>query len=311
MKAFAGIDVAKAHVDVYDDSTRKHRRFANSRPGITKCVKWLVSLSPQLIVLESTGGYEHDLVVALVDVSLPVAVVNPRQVRDFGRALGRLAKTDQIDAVLLSQYASTIQPPCRSLPDRHARQLKALVARRRQLVEMRTAELNRREHVHDAAIARSLSAVLRTLDRELAKVEHQITDLIRQRPELQEKMQRLLSVPGIGQTTAAMLVTEVPELGTLNRRQIAALIGVAPINRDSGSFRGKQMTGGGRRGVRRRLYMPTVVACRYNPVVMPFYQRLVEKGKTKMTALIAAMRKLLTIINTMIAKGEDWNPKLA
>jgi transposase len=311
MNGFAGIDVAKAHVDVYDDSTRKHRRFDNNRSGIKTCVKQLLSLGPQLIVVESTGGYEDDVVVALMETSLPVAVVNPRQVRDFGRAVGRLAKTDKIDAVLLARYAAAIRPPCRALPDRHARQLKALVARRRQLVNMRTAELNRREHVHDKAIARSLNAVVRTFNRELAKVEQQIADLIRQRSELKQKMQRLVSVPGIAETTAAMLITEVPELGQLNRRQIAALIGVAPINRDSGSFRGKRMTGGGRQDVKTRLYLPTVTACHHNPVLKPFYQRLLEKGKTKMTALVAAMRKLLTIINTMIAKGEDWNPRLA
>jgi transposase len=311
MNGFSGIDVAKAHVDLYDDSIQKHRRFENGRAGINKCLKWLLSLQPQLIVVESTGGYELDLVVALDEASLPVVVVNPRQVRDFGRALGRLAKTDQIDAALLAQYAATVQPPCRRLPDRHRRQMKALVARRRQLVNMRTAELNRREHVHDKAIARSLSAVIRTLDRELEKVEQQVTDLITQRPELRQKMQVLISVPGIGETTAAMLITELPELGELNRRQIAALTGVAPINRDSGNFRGKRMTGGGRRGVRTRLYMPTVVACHHNLVLKPFYERLLQKGKAKMTALVAAMRKLLTIINTMIAKGESWKPKMA
>jgi len=311
MNGFAGIDVAKAHVDLYDDNTRQHGRFENNRSGINKCVKRLAVLHPQLIVVESTGGYEHDLVVALTDASLPLVVVNPRQVRDFGRALGRLAKTDRIDAVLLAQYAATIQPPRRTLPDRHSRQLKALVARRRQLLDMRTAESNRREHVHDQAIARSLTAMISTLDRELKKVEQHLLELIAQRPELQQKMQRLLSVPGIGQTTAAMLVTEVPELGQLNRRQIAALVGVAPINRDSGAFRGKRMTGGGRRGVRTHLFMPTLVACHYNPVLIPFYQRMLDKGKTKMTALVAAMRKLLTIINTMIAKGESWNPRLA
>ena len=310
MSGFAGIDVAKAHVDVYDDNTRKHRRWENRRTGISKCVKQLLSLEPELIVVESTGGYEYDLVVALEDASLPVAVVNPRQVRNFGRAVGRLAKTDRIDASLLARYAASIQPPRRRLPDRYRRQMKALVARRRQLVNMRTAELNRREHVHDQAIARSLSAVVRTLDRELVKAEQQIAELIAKRPELKQKMQALISVPGIAETTAAMLITELPELGELNRRQIAALTGVAPINRDSGNFRGKRMTGGGRRGVRTRLYMPTVVACHHNPVIMPFYERLVSKGKTKMTALVAAMRKLLTIINTMIAKGESWNPQI-
>jgi len=310
METYAGIDVAKAHVDLYDDNTRKHCQFENKRSGISKCVKRLAKLQPQLIVIESTGGYERHLVVALAEASLPVAVVNPRQVRDFGRALGRLAKTDQIDAVLLAQYAATIKPSCRPLPDKHSRQLKDLVARRRQLVKMRQAELNRCEHADERMVIQSLRSVIRMYERLQKKIEQAITDLIKQRPELQQTKQRLVTVPGIGQTTADMLVSEVPELGRLNRRQIAALIGVAPINRDSGNFRGKRMTGGGRRAVRTRLYMPTVVACHHNPLIKSFYQRLLDKGKTKMTALVAAMRKLLTILNTMIAKGENWKPNL-
>lgn len=261
-------------------------------------------------MLESTGGYELDLAVALTEASLPSAVVNPRQVRSFGRAVGRLAKTDQIDAVLLAQYAATIKPPQRPTRDRHSRQMKALVARRQQLVKMRTAEINHCEHVRDKLIATSISAIIRTIDRELKKIEQRLVTLIEQLPELKQKMQALLSVPGIGPTTATMLLTEVPELGQLNRRQIAALIGVAPINRDSGTFRGKRITGGGRQAVRTRLYMPTVVACHHNPAIEQFYERLLLNGKTKMTALVAAMRKLLTIINTMLAKGEDWKPKL-
>jgi transposase len=311
MNGFVGIDVAKAHVDLYDSSTRQHVRLANDRSGIKKCVKQLSSLSPQLIVLENTGGYELDLAVALDEASLPVAVVNPRQVRDFGRAVGRLAKTDQIDALLLARYAATIKPPRRPLGDRGHRQMKALVARRQQLVKMHTAETNRCEHGHDKSIARSINAIVRTIERERAKIEQQLAELIDQQPELTQKRKALLSVPGIGPTTATMLLTEVPELGQLNRRQIAALIGVAPINRDSGSFRGKRMTGGGRKAVRTRLYMPTVVACHHNPVLIRFYQRLLQKGKPKMTALVAAMRKLLTIINTMVAKGENWKPNLA
>lgn len=310
MKDFVGIDVAKAHVDVYVKGSGRYRRWPNDRAGIRKCVKMLGALEPELIVLESTGGYERGLAVALDDASLPVVVVNPRQVRDFGRALGRLAKTDRIDAQLLAEYAATIRPQRRPLPDRRSRTMQALVARRAQLVKMRTAELNRREHVDDDIIARSLTAVRRTIDRELCKIERQLAQLIRQHPELHRKLEALLSVPGIGETTAMMLLTEVPELGQLNRRQIAALIGVAPLNRDSGSFRGKRMTGGGRHAVRTRLYMPTVVACHHNPALKPFYDRLVNKGKTKMTALVAVMRKLLTIINAMLAKGEHWNPKL-
>jgi len=310
MNSYVGIDVAKAHVDLYDTVTEHHVRFENNGPGIRKCINLLISLTPRLIVLESTGGYELDLAVALTKASLPSAVVNPRQVRNFGRAVGRLAKTDQIDAVLLAQYAATIQPPQRPTRDRRSRQMKALVARRQQLVKMRTAEINRCEHIRDKVIAGSINAITRTIDRELKKIELRLMVLIKQLPELKQKMQALLSVPGIGQTTATMLLTEVPELGQLNRRQIAALIGVAPINRDSGTFRGKRMTGGGRQAVRTRLYMPTVVACHHNPVLQQFYERLLLNGKTKMTALVAAMRKLLTIINTMIAKGEDWKPKL-
>ncbi len=307
MKTFVGIDVAKAHLDIFDTSTTRHVRFENSRHGIKKCLHHIISVQPELIVLESTGGYELDLTITLHRASLPVAVVNPRYVRDFGRAVGQLAKTDRIDAALLARYAETIKPPRRELPDRHHRQMKALVARRGQLVKMRTAESNRKEHSRDKVIARSIKAIMRTIDRELDKVEQELTALIEQVPDLQEKMSILLSVPGIGPTTASMLLTEVPELGQLNRRQIAALIGVAPVNRDSGSFKGKRMTGGGRRAVRTRLYMPTVVACHHNPVLSKFYLRLVEKGKTKMTAIVAGMRKLITIINSMIKKGEVWN----
>jgi len=311
MKTFVGIDVAKAHFDLYDTTTGRHVRFENNRTGIKGCLKSLISLNPRLIVLENTGGYEQDLAVALHQASLPTVVVNPRRVRDFGRAIGQLAKTDQIDAALLAHYAASIQPPRRPYPDLHSRQMKALVARRGQLVNMHVAEVNRREHIHDPAIARSIAAIVKAIDREIEKVEEKLALLIGQIPELQQKMQTMCAVTGIGQTTATMLVTEVPELGQLNRRKIAALIGLAPLNRDSGSFRGKRMTGGGRRSVRARLYMPTVVACHHNPVLKAFYNRLLQKGKSKMTALVAAMRKLLTIINAMIAKGETWNPKIA
>jgi len=311
MNRYIGIDVAKAHLDVYDTTTTQHVRFANSRLGIKKCLGHIVSLQPELIVLESTGGYELELAIALTEASLPVATVNPRQVRDFGRATGHLAKTDRIDAMLLARYAEAMNPSRRALPDSQARRMKALVARRTQLVTMHIAEVNRREHLHDKAIARSINAIVRTLDREIKKIEQQLEKMIRCQPKLQQKKEALTSVPGIGPTTATMLLVEVPELGQLNRRQIAALIGVAPINRDSGNFRGKRMTGGGRRHVRKRLYMSTVVACHHNPVLKSFYQRLLKNGKAKMTALIAAMRKLITIINSMMAKGESWKPKIA
>ena len=309
MKTFVGIDVAKAHVDLYDTLTKTHLQFENQSEGISRCTDYLMTLDPQLIVLESTGGYETSLAVALQSAGLPVAVINPRWARDFGRAVGRLAKTDRIDAMLLANYATTIKPPQRPLGDHKSRLMKALVARRHQLLQMRTAEYNRREHGHDKAIARSLRAVIKMFDREIEKIEQQLQKLISASETLNQRLQILISMPGIAETTATMLMTEVPELGQLNRRQIAALIGVAPINRDSGSYRGKRMTGGGRRRVRARLYMPTMSACRHNPALKAFYQRLLEQGKSKMTALVAVMRKLLTILNTMIVKNEIWNPK--
>jgi transposase len=311
MKTFVGIDVSKAHLDVFDTVSGKHLRFESDSAGISKCARYLAGLSPQLVVVESSGGYEVDLTIALDAAGLPLAVVNPRRVRDFGRAIGRLAKTDRVDAMLLADYAATVKPRRQSIADGRNRLMKALVARRHQLVRMRTAESNRREHICDKAIARSIATVIKTLEREIEKVEQQLQKLVNSSEAIRHKMQILISVPGIAETTATLLVTEVPELGQLNRRQIAALIGVAPINRDSGSFRGKRMTGGGRRNVRARLYMPTLSACHHNPVIRPFYQRLQQQGKCKMTALVAAMRKILTITNTMIAKGEAWEPKNA
>lgn len=311
MKTFVGIDVAKAHVDLYDTVTKNHVQFKNDLVGISECTDYLGTLDPKLVVMENTGGYETSLAVALQSAGLPVAVINPRWARDFGRAVGRLAKTDRIDAMLLANYAATMNPPQRPLGDRKSRLMKALVARRHQLLQMRTAENNRREHSDNKAIARSIGAVIKTFDRELKKIEEQLRKLISADDELNQKVQTLTSVPGIGETTATMLVTEVPELGQLNRRQIAALIGVAPINRDSGSFRGKRMTGGGRRRVRARLFMPTLVVCHHNPVLKAFYQRLLQRGKSKMTALTAVMRKLITILNLMLKKNEHWNPKIA
>jgi len=311
MTRYIGIDVAKRFFDVYDSAAAKDQRFANDDHGISACSASLCSPPPALIVLENTGGYEMNLAVVLQAAGFPVAIVNPKRIRDFARASGQLAKTDKIDARIIARYAATLQPPPQGVWDAQTRALKALVARRHQLVEMRTAEKNRLEHVGNRGIERSIAAVIRTIERELAKVDQSLHDHISRTPELQQKSDQLQSVPGIGETTAMMLVSEVPELGRLNRRQIAALIGVAPINRDSGSFRGKRMTGGGRRGVRARLYMPTLVAIRFNPAIREFYQRLVNAGKSKMTAVVAAMRKLLTIINTMIAKKQYWKPKNA
>jgi len=311
MATYAGIDIAKHGFDLAFEAKPKVHHFDNDAKGIQSCCKALGQLKPDLIVMEPTGGYEVALVCKLQAAGLPVAVVNARRIREFARASGQLAKTDKLDAQIIARFAAVLQPPAQEALDQQTRTMKALVARRHQLVQMHTAENNRMEHARDKAIARSIQAILKTVERQMNKVEQQIRDQIDSMPELQQKTQQLESVPGIGETTASLLVTELPELGRLNRRQIAALVGVAPINRDSGTYRGKRMTGGGRRDLRARLFMPTLVAAQHNPVIRQFYQRLLQKGKAKMTALIAAMRKLLTILNTMLKKNETWNPRSA
>jgi len=311
MERFVGIDVAKETFDlcILPEGTIQHRE--NNPQGIHQTVETLLALNPTLIVMEATGGYEILLAAELQAANLPVAIVNPRRVRDFARARGRMAKTDQIDARIIAEFAATLRPSAQGVLDSQSRNMKALVARRWQLIEIRVAEANRMEHASEKAISQSLQRVLKTLDREIQKIEKQIRDQLAQMPELQSKAQILQSTPGIAETTATMLVTEVPELGRLNRRQIAMLMGVAPINRDSGTFRGKRMTGGGRKEVRTRLFMPTLVAIQHNPVIRVFYERLLKAGKTKMVAIIACMRKLLVILNSLVAKNQSWNPKIA
>jgi transposase len=309
MATYVGIDIAKHRFDLAFEPKQKMRHFDNDTEGIRRCCKQLVQGRPELIVMEPTGGYERPLVDELQAVGLPVAVVNARRIREFARASGQWAKTDKLDAQVIARFARVLQPPVQKAQDLHTRLMKALVARRHQLVQIHTAENNRLEHAPDKAIARSIHAMLKTLEREMKKVEQQIRHQTESQPRLRQKTQQLESVPGIGQTTASLLVTELPELGRLNRRQIAALVGVAPFNRDSGIYRGKRMTGGGRRDLRARLFMPTLVAAQHNPVIRRFYRHLLDRGKTKMVALIAAMRKLLTVINTMLKKNESWNPK--
>jgi len=311
MDVYVGIDIAKAHFDLYDLAAAHAEHFEYTQEGIESCRKYVEARHPVLIVMESTGGYETALAVALSEAGLPVAVVNPRWIRDYARAAGKLAKTDQIDAAQIARYAASLQPPVQGVFDEQTRTIKALVARRHQLCDMKTAESNRREHSADPVIAHSITAVIKTLDKEIAKVEDQLRDQITRTPELKQKADQLRSVPGIGETTALMLIAEVPELGQLNRRQIASLIGVAPINRDSGMFRGKRMTGGGRRLVRTKLYMPTLVATKHNPQIKRFYERLRASGKAPMIALVAAMRKLITMLNAMLSRNQNWSPQNA
>jgi transposase len=312
MENTIGIDVSKAKLDVHVRRDRKDVQFDNSADGIKECIKLCTKIKPDLIAMEATGGYEYLAAAKLLAEGFAVAVVNPRMIRDFARALGKTAKTDKIDAMIIAGFAARCEPLPQNRIDDNCRKLKALTARRQQLLEMKTSENNRMEHAIDKEIRRSIEKLIKIIESEIESIDRQIRDHIDGMPQLKEKTEKLSSVPGIGDTTAAMLVSELPELGTFNRREIAALVGVAPMNRDSGTFRGKRMTGGGRKDVRHRLFMPTLVAIKYNPVLKSYYQRLVnEEGKTKMVAIIAAMRKLLCIMNAMLKNNKKWKPKLA
>jgi len=311
MNHVVGIDLAKYHFDLHLLPEGKGLHCLNDAQGIADCCRFLAQVQPEAIVLEATGGYELPLTCQLQAAGLPVIVVNPRRVRDYARSMGLVAKTDRIDARVIAEFATSPRLVLRELPDESTRQRKALIARKEQLVEIHVAERNRLEHASDPSVAESLRHVLSVVEEQIASIDHTLAEAIAADERLQRKVEILDSAPGLASATAIMLVTQLPELGHANRRQIAALVGVAPINRDSGQFRGKRMTGGGRVRVRTALYMPMLAAIRCNPRIRQFYQRLVDNGKSKMTALVAAMRKLLTILNTLIQKNELWNPNIA
>jgi len=301
---YVGIDVAHAQLDI---AVRPGTRFSvpHEEPGIVRVVEQLRALSPTLIVLEATGGVEVSLTSALAAAGLPVVVVNPRHVRDFARATGRLAKTDALDAQILAQFAEVMRPERRPLPDAQTQALAALVTRRRQLIEMLTAEKNRLS-MAPPPVRKSLRAHITWLERELAHTDTDLAQTIRQSPVWREKDELLQSVPGVGPVLTSTLLANLPELGTLTSKQIAALVGVAPLNRDSGTLRGKLTVWGGRAQVRAVLYMSAIVAARFNPVIRAFYQRLQTAGKAKKVALTACMRKLLTILNAMLKHRTPW-----
>lgn len=308
MRNCIGIDVAKQYFDLHILKTSQYQRMENSTGGIRKCVALCNKIRPELIVMEATGGYEMTLAATLQAEGFAVAVVNPRRIRDFAKAAGQIAKTDRLDARIIAQFAATMEPMPTKQFDELMQKLKALVARRSQLVGLHTAESNRLEHAEGREIRRSIVAVLKFIEAQLKTINRQIAELIENMPRLKQRTEILNSVPGIGPTTANMLVTELPELGQLNRRQIAALVGVAPMARDSGTFRGKRMTGGGRKKIRSRLFMPTLVAVRYNPILKAYYNKLLNREKCKMVALVAVMRKLICILNTMVRNNQQWNP---
>jgi transposase len=305
-----GIDVSKAWLDLATGPEAKVARFPNTAPGQAELVGHVRDLAqaqrPKLLVIEATGGLERGIVEALDGVGVPVAVVNPRQVRDFARCLGQLAKTDRLDAQVLARFGEQIGPEPRPRPDAHRRATQSLVARRRQLVEMLTMEKNRL-HQAPPQTQPGIRRHLEFLEGELADVERALADAIVAVPAWQATSDRLQTVTGIGPVTATLLIAELPELGQLDRKQIAALVGVAPFNRDSGALRGKRSCWGGRAPVRTGLYMATRSAVRFNPPIRAFYTRLLAAGKLKSVAMVACIRKLLTILNVMLRTNTDWD----
>jgi transposase len=308
--SFVGIDVSKHQLDVAVRPRGETWTVAHDEAGLGALVARLRALAPTLIVLEATGGWEVALAGALAAATLPVAVVNPRQVRDFARSTGTLAKTDRLDAQMLAQFAEAVRPEPRPLPDAQAQELTALLQRRRQLVEMLTAEKNRLP-LTSRRIRPQLQTHIEWLHKQLAQFDEDLRQLIRSSPLWREKDDLLRSAPGVGPVLATTLLAALPELGQLTRQQIAALVGVAPLNRDSGTLRGRRTVWGGRAQVRAVLYMSTVVAVRHNPVLIAFYQRLRAAGKAPKLALTACMRKLLTILNAMLKHHSRWAPLCA
>jgi transposase len=300
-----GIDVSQAHLNLRQEPDGPGVEVSHTEAGIAEIVTHLQVLQPALIVLEATGGVELPLVRALADAQLPVVVVNPRHVRAFAKATGLLAKTDALDARVLARFAAAVRPAVRVLPDAATEELRALLARRRQVLEMLTAERQRQSR-SPRRLQKRIAAHIGWLTRELARVDADLDEAIRQSPLWREQEDLLQSVPGIGPVVTRTLLGELPELGQLNRKQIAALVGVAPFNRDSGTLRGKRTIWGGRASVRAALYMAAVVAARYNPLIRAFYQRLCVAGKAKKVALVACMRKLLTIVNAMLKHRQPW-----
>ncbi len=302
---YVGVDVSKECLDVAVTPSAKRWHYPNDEAGIGKLTAWLKKLSPALIVLEPTGGLEAPVAAALSAESLPVAIVNARQIRDYARATGKLAKTDNLDALVMAEFASAVKPEVRPLPDEESQTIKATVSRRRQLLEMLTAEKNRltiaRKHLKPSILDH-----IEWLKKEVEGLDRDLRRQIESSPLWREKDNLLKSIPGVGNVLSATLLGGVPELGGLDRKQIAALVGVAPFNRDSGTMRGKRTIWGGRAKVRAALYMATLAATRFNPVIRSFYQRLLVRGKAKKAALVACMRRLLIIMNAILKHRRAW-----
>ena len=305
-----GIDIAKAQLDVAVRPTNDRWVVAHDADGLRQVVARLQALAPAIVVLEASGGLELALVTALATAAVPVVVVNPRQVRDFARATGQLAKTDALDAAILAHFAAAVRPPVRPLRDAETQALQALATRRHQVLTMLVAEQNRLGTA-TSAVRPHIAAHTTWLEQQLADLEQQLRQTLRQSPVWRAKDDLLHSVPGVGPQLALTLLAHLPELGTLDRRQIAALVGVAPFNRDSGTLRGKRTVWGGRARVRATFYMGALVASRYNPVIRAFYRRLLAAGKPQKLALTACMHKLLVILNAMLKHSSPWSDRSA
>lgn len=310
MDHFIGIDVAKATLDIASLPDGESWTVTNDDSGLAELIPRLVALAPVLVVMEATGGFETPAAIALAHAGLPVAIVNPRQVRDFAKAMGRLAKTDALDAGMLADFAQRVRPEPRPLPDEAAQLLESLLTRRRQIVDMLTAEKNRLGFAR-GPVRRDITQHIRWLEKRLSDVDGDLQDAVTASPLYHAKAQLLRSVPGVGQVTTFTLLATLPELGHLSRHQIAALVGVAPMNRDSGTRRGKRMVWGGRAPVRAVLYMAALVGIKHNPVLRVFYERLRAAGKPFKVAATACMRKLLTILNAMLKHHRRWDAQCA
>jgi transposase len=303
---FVGIDVSKAHLDVYVRPSGESFRVSHDDAGLVTLLARTRPLTPAIVVLEATGGYEVTVAAALAGARLPVAVINPRQIRDVARATGQLAKTDALDARVIALFAEAVRPIARPVPDEQARALGDLVTRRRPLVDMLTAEQNRRRLLRDRGLQRAIKAHIVWLEDAIEHLEADLATVIRSTPIWREADELLRSVPGVGPVTSCVLIADLPELGHLDRRRIAALAGLAPVARDSGAFRGRGMIVGGRAHIRHSLYMATVAAIKHNPVIRAFFHRLVAAGRPGKVAVTAAMRKLRTILNAMLRDRRPW-----
>jgi transposase len=306
--SFVGIDVSKDRLDVHVRPSREAFAVTRDGKGLEELIDRLRALEPQLIAIEATGGFETIAAAAIAGAALPLAIVNPAQVRHFAQAVGKRAKTDPLDAEVIAHFAEAVKPPVRPVPDEQARLLAELVARRRQIIEMMVAERQREKRANIARVRKGILRHVRMLEKELLDVDNDIGALVRGSPAWREKEELMVTVPGVGNTLARTFLAELPELGRLNRREIASLAGLAPFTRQSGRWKGKSMIGGGRAPLRAALYMAALSAIRCNRSMKVFYQRLLSAGKPKMVGLIAVARKILTILNAMLRDKTQWQP---